>query len=111
MHSGQANAGHYYSYIKERRPPHVSGRQNHNKWFKFNDTSVDQFDMTDEALAAECFGGSFKANNAKDSKLPENRKDDCGTYLVTGWSNRITHLKLKHEACYYVYSVGVALLE
>ena len=38
--------------------------------------------MTDEALAAECFGGSFKANNAKDSKLPENRKDDCVTRLV-----------------------------
>ena len=30
--------------------------------------------MTQEALAAECFGGSFKAANAKDSKLPENRK-------------------------------------
>ena len=76
VHSGQANAGHYYSYIKERRPPHVS-RQNHNKWFKFNDTSVDQFDMTDEALAAECFGGSFKANT-NNSKLPENRKELSG---------------------------------
>ena len=30
--------------------------------------------MTQEALAAECFGGSFKAANAKDSKLPENRR-------------------------------------
>ena len=72
VHSGQANAGHYYSYIKDRRPPHIS-RVNHNKWFKFNDTSVDHFDMTDDALAAECFGGSFKTN-PKDSKLPENRQ-------------------------------------
>ena len=30
--------------------------------------------MTEEALAAECFSGSFKAANAKDSKLPENRR-------------------------------------
>ena len=29
--------------------------------------------MTEEALSSECFGGSFKASNTKDSKLPENR--------------------------------------
>lgn len=46
MHSGSADAGHYYSYIKER---------NTNKWLEFNDTCVKEFNPKN--LEAECFGG------------------------------------------------------
>ena len=31
------------------------------KWYKFNDTVVEEFEMTDAALEAECFGGKYKA--------------------------------------------------
>ena len=31
------------------------------KWYKFNDTDVQAFDMTDTALEEECFGGTYKA--------------------------------------------------
>ena len=31
------------------------------KWFKFNDTDVQEFDMNDANLEAECFGGTYKA--------------------------------------------------
>ena len=33
----------------------------HGKWYKFNDTDVQCFDMSDAALEQECFGGSYKA--------------------------------------------------
>ena len=39
MHSGQANAGHYYSFIKNRGT---------NEWFKFNDDTVTSIKMSDQ---------------------------------------------------------------
>lgn len=56
VHSGQANAGHYYSFIKERRK-----NGDRSRWLKFNDTTVEEFDMNDTTLEAECFGGTYKA--------------------------------------------------
>jgi hypothetical protein len=47
VHSGSADAGHYYSFIKERGS---------NKWLEFNDTYVRDFDPKN--LEAECFGGN-----------------------------------------------------
>ena len=34
---------------------------NKGKWFKFNDTVVEEFDMSDTTVEAECFGGTYKA--------------------------------------------------
>ena len=31
------------------------------KWYKFNDTDVEAFEMTEQALEEECFGGTYKA--------------------------------------------------
>ncbi len=31
------------------------------RWLKFNDTVVEEVDMTDELLEQECFGGSYLA--------------------------------------------------
>lgn len=60
VHSGQANAGHYYSFIKDRN---VHGcKITNNNWYKFNDTIVEEFDMNEDTLEAECFGGTYKAN-------------------------------------------------
>ena len=49
MHSGSADAGHYYSFIKERGA-------NKKNWLEFNDTYVREFDAKN--LEAECFGGN-----------------------------------------------------
>jgi len=46
VHSGSANSGHYYSYIKER-----DGR---GRWLEFNDTKVTEFDAS--LLSEKCFG-------------------------------------------------------
>lgn len=30
------------------------------KWYKFNDTVVEEFELTDETLEYECFGGEYR---------------------------------------------------
>ena len=38
------------------------------QWFKFNDTVVEEFVMTEDNLDAECFGGTYKAKIIEPSK-------------------------------------------
>lgn len=52
VHSGHADAGHYYSFIKERS----SNDPRSNRWFRFDDTQVTPFNI--ENLPEECFGGT-----------------------------------------------------
>ena len=76
VHSGQATAGHYYSFIKER---------SRGRWLKFNDTTVEAFDMNDETLTTECFGGTFKAKKdgkIGNSNLPETRQRYWNAYIL-----------------------------
>ncbi|XP_015123639.1 ubiquitin carboxyl-terminal hydrolase 34 [Diachasma alloeum] len=51
VHTGTADGGHYYSFIKDRTSA------NKDKWFLFNDAEVKPFDPSQ--LAAECFGGEM----------------------------------------------------
>ncbi|XP_077522253.1 ubiquitinyl hydrolase 1 puf isoform X2 [Amblyomma americanum] len=51
VHTGTADGGHYYSFIRERQNP---GK---DKWFLFNDAEVKPFDPSH--IAAECFGGEM----------------------------------------------------
>ena len=46
VHTGTADSGHYYSFIRE---------MNGEKWYEFNDNIVRDFDINE--LASECFGG------------------------------------------------------
>lgn len=52
VHTGTADGGHYYSFIKERNS--ASG---HDRWFLFNDAEVKLFDPSQ--IATECFGGEM----------------------------------------------------
>lgn len=40
---------------------------NKGKWFKFNDTFVEEFEMNDASVEAECFGGTYKTKNNESS--------------------------------------------
>ncbi|XP_052133303.1 ubiquitin carboxyl-terminal hydrolase puf isoform X2 [Frankliniella occidentalis] len=51
VHTGTADGGHYYSFIRDRTTP------NKDKWFFFNDAEVKPFDPNQ--LASECFGGEM----------------------------------------------------
>lgn len=51
VHTGTADGGHYYSFIRDRTTT------NRDKWFLFNDAEVKPFDPSQ--IAAECFGGEM----------------------------------------------------
>lgn len=50
VHSGTAESGHYYSYIRER--PVADSKKS---WVEFNDADVSSFDPS--KIAEQCFGG------------------------------------------------------
>ncbi len=70
VHSGNAEAGHYYSYINVARHE-CEGDPNYlkteaDKWVEFNDSTIREF--TFNQIEAECFGGSQEdiSNNYMD---------------------------------------------
>ncbi|KAF3924876.1 hypothetical protein ABW21_db0205556 [Orbilia brochopaga] len=52
VHSGTAETGHYYSYIKDREGKFSEGMP---VWFEFNDSEVSTFDPS--TIPSNCFGG------------------------------------------------------
>ncbi|XP_056131607.1 ubiquitin carboxyl-terminal hydrolase 24 [Lampris incognitus] len=77
VHSGQAHAGHYYSFIKDRRGT-ARGR-----WYKFNDNVVEEFDMNDETLEYECFGGEYRPKVYDQSNpYPDVRRRYWNAYML-----------------------------
>ena len=51
MHVGDANSGHYYSFMRDPSP----GDGKREKWYKFNDRTVMPWDI-DECLESDCYG-------------------------------------------------------
>ncbi|KAJ0032236.1 hypothetical protein NQD34_002317 [Periophthalmus magnuspinnatus] len=77
VQSGQAHAGHYYSFIKDRRG---SAR---GRWYKFNDNVVEEFDMNDESLEYECFGGEYRPKVYDQSNpYPDVRRRYWNAYML-----------------------------
>ena len=67
VHSGGAEGGHYYSYIKNR---------DNNKWLEFNDTRVKPFDLKN--FAEETFGGDGNEDDNFDGLYARSRN----AYLI-----------------------------
>jgi len=44
---------------------------NKGKWYRFNDTVVEEFEMTEESLENECFGGKYKAKFSDSCKFAQ----------------------------------------
>ena len=60
IHSGTAEAGHYYSYVKRRNYDKRSGPKENSSdsFFSFDDTRVENYNMAAN-LENDCFGGTF----------------------------------------------------
>lgn len=53
VHTGTADGGHYYAFIRERTST------DRDKWYSFNDAEVKHFDPNH--IASECFGGEMSS--------------------------------------------------
>lgn len=62
VHTGTADGGHYYSFIRDRLNKQEMGQ---DKWFLFNDAEVKPFDPAQ--IATECFGGEMTVGGMWDS--------------------------------------------
>lgn len=51
------------------------------RWYKFNDNVVEEFDMNDETLEYECFGGEYRPKVY----------DQCESISLSSYSNTLTH--------------------
>jgi len=73
VHTGSAEAGHYYSYIRDRKT---------GEWNEFNDTLIKPFDLKD--LDKECFGGKkpVDGNNSWSSEWDNQERIKNGYILV-----------------------------
>jgi ubiquitin carboxyl-terminal hydrolase 34 len=72
VHSGTANAGHYWSFINTKRgaaePDEDDpewGRTDNDPWMKFNDSTVSEYNV--EKLKDDCYGGDGKSGGDGDS--------------------------------------------
>ena len=71
MHTGTAQAGHYYSYIEI----------NENRWLEFNDSRVSEFDFKN--IEQECFGGSSgKSDDAWIPASDNNKERSKNAYIL-----------------------------
>ena len=55
-HSGTANSGHYFSYIKDRST---------GKWHEYNDSVVQAFNLKD--IESKCFGSDSESSSSYDT--------------------------------------------
>ena len=63
VHTGTADGGHYYSFIKDR----THSSEDQNRWYMFNDAEVKPFDSAQ--LASECFGGEMTVSGDGSNEL------------------------------------------
>jgi ubiquitin carboxyl-terminal hydrolase 9/24 len=54
VHSGQANGGHYYSYIQDKNE-----EDSEYYWYKFDDGDVSECKMDDDEMKNQCYGGDY----------------------------------------------------
>ncbi|VDM98498.1 unnamed protein product [Thelazia callipaeda] len=59
VHSGQANGGHYYSFIRSE--------EDGGRWFKFDDIDVTEWHLSKEEMRNMWFGGEYIAESLDNS--------------------------------------------
>ncbi|RYH19527.1 hypothetical protein EON65_26000 [archaeon] len=75
-HVGAIDRGHYYSFIKDRKPRDNSSSE--DVWYEFNDRMVLPF--SPDQIPKECFGGSDEITNASGQTITRARENNA--YLL-----------------------------
>ena len=84
-HIGNAEQGHYISYIKN----------NDGKWFQYNDSMINTFNPNN--IESQCFGGSFTYDDEYDWEKRENSKS-AYILMYRNTSEKIIELKVSSIA-------------
>ncbi|CAF3335952.1 unnamed protein product [Rotaria socialis] len=72
VHSGQANGGHYYSFVQNKEELNSPDLPH---WYKFDDTDVSDCKMDeDEELRSQCFGGDYPAQSFDQPVMKRQRR-------------------------------------
>uniref|UniRef100_A0A0R3RYZ8 USP domain-containing protein n=1 Tax=Elaeophora elaphi TaxID=1147741 RepID=A0A0R3RYZ8_9BILA len=66
VHSGQANGGHYYSFIRSE--------EDGGRWFKFDDVDVTEWHLSKEEMQNMWFGGEYIAEGFENSSSHYQKK-------------------------------------
>lgn len=74
VHTGTADGGHYYSFIRDMTSSPTTQSESSPKWYLFNDADVKPFEASAAQLASECFGGEV---NSKQYDTHADRLVDC----------------------------------
>ncbi|KAI9773606.1 MAG: hypothetical protein M1840_006880 [Geoglossum simile] len=77
VHSGTAESGHYYSFIRERPASQFSPT---STWVEFNDSDVTPFDPN--TIAAQCFGGGGDMYSQSKDTLSMNFHKTYSAYML-----------------------------
>ena len=79
VHSGTADYGHYFSFIKDRDKDSSS----YGRWFEFNDRTVELFD--EKNIAYKCYGGSdviMQYDSTLRKKIPQTITRPENAYML-----------------------------
>ena len=71
VHMGEANSGHYYSYIKDTTT---------GEWYEFNDTMVTSFDPKD--MAEKAFGGEYNEDSRRYARFRSSGLKQYNGYML-----------------------------
>eukprot|EP00041_Stephanoeca_diplocostata_P038576 m.1528538 g.1528538 ORF g.1528538 m.1528538 type:complete len:1185 (-) comp25238_c1_seq6:1718-5272(-) len=76
VHSGIANAGHYYSYIRD------PDGTDETDWLQFNDNVTESCTMDDAEMETQWFGGQYTDSTGSNYNLPDRRERSWNGYLL-----------------------------
>lgn len=109
VHTGTAEGGHYYSFIRERNYENELENQEECKarWHLFNDAEVKPFDAKTQ-LASECFGGETTSktyDSTSDKFMDLSFEKSNSAYMLFYEKKHLNKNSLKFESVHPIETI------